>query len=404
MNNAKLLDIENRKKEQGKKSKLGLVGNNKVTELVLEADEPLDITYPEGFCNKVPDIRFDKPTYIMGSEPPELRGITKETIYEVLGEERPEPDKALVLIIDGGTGDAIAASPMIKSAKEVYGKDKKIIVASSHADMLENNPYIDELYHLGAPGDLYDKWVKPLKHMGSVIKSDIYNAEAHKLFPGPLSMIWCYLYNLPYENDDIKIYLTDKEKTGAKDFIKSFQRPVILVHGTGGKLTFNPSVQITPNKDWDPGHWKTLVNHLMKDYDVIQIGGAQEEPIPGCAYYLMGGCSMRQTAALLGECLTYVAIDSFANHAGPAVGKAGVVLFGRSNPVIAGHAINRNIWIKGSCIDDNLCCGRPMGYFGDSEIFRGSMRPWVCPTRSCMKAITPGVVYDQVMDLIKTLK
>jgi hypothetical protein len=150
------------------------------------------------------------------------------TIDEVLGWSKPQADKAFVIIQDGGVGDAICASPMIESAKKFF-PDKKIIVGSSHHEVLINNPNIDKLYALGYPLDLFDTWVKPLRGFGSVIKKDIYNECAHKLFPGPLSMIWCYLYGVPYHGDNVKIYLTEDEDTEAKSFLKSFPRSSFIL-------------------------------------------------------------------------------------------------------------------------------------------------------------------------------
>lgn len=364
-----------------------------------KADEPIA---PTGYTNIVPDIRSED-----GVVPiKEKLFVTNSdiTIQELMGGSKPNDDPYFVIIQDGGVGDAICATAMISSAKKFY-PDKKIIVGSSHAEVLENHPDIDALYHLGAPADLFETYVKPLKHFGSVIKRDIYNACAHKLFPGPISMIWCHLYGVPFDGDDkVKIYLTESEMKQAKEFLSTFPREVIIIHGTGAKLTFDPKTQITPNKDWFHDYWGSLVKELVKNYDVIQVGGNHEEPIENVTTYLMGQTSLRQTAALLANCLTYVSIDSFIGHCGPAVGKRGVVMFGRSNPYIAGHPSNRNVWVKDSCEFDDLHCGRPQGYFGDSEMFRGVRRPWVCPTRSCMRALTPAVIYSETLNLIKELK
>lgn len=348
----------------------------------------------------------DTPIFYEGNTSPfssKLYSHDGMTIDELMGKQKPQEDQAFIIIQDGGVGDAICATPMIKAAKKFY-PNKKIIVGSAHADILRGNPDIDKLYHLGAPTDLFNTWVKPLRHFGSVIKRDIYNASAHKLFPGPLSMIWCHLYNVPYDGDDVKVYLSDEEIEEAKIFIGSFKRPVVAVHGTGAKLLFNPAVQITPNKDWFPEYWVEIVKILREDFDVIQFGGPNEQEIPGVTTYLLGRTSIRQTAALLTQCLTFVSIDSFVGHCAPAVGTRGVVLFGRSNPYIAGHTINKNIWVNDSCKENDMFCGRPQGYFGDSELFEGQLRPWVCPHRSCMRAIKPSMVMKVVYDLIGEIK
>jgi ADP-heptose:LPS heptosyltransferase len=406
--NLKTLADENLKKQKSLYDKTIEAGKGMKSPVIQEQPtEPIipeKVEYPEGFHNQTPDLRFDEPQYIMGSTPLEMRDCEVKSIYELIGKEKPEEDKVLVIIQDGGIGDAVCATPMLEQARKIY-PNKTIVVGSTHPEVLERNPNIDHLYHLAMPGNLFEKWVRPLKHLGSVRKLDIYNENAHKLFPGPLSMIWSYLYNLPWQNDDVKIYLTENEENDAKVWLSSFApREVIIIHTAGAHITYNPKVQVTPNKDWFKDYWARLVSMLSIDYDVVQVGGPEEERIPGCSMYLMGGCSLRATCALLKYCLTYVGIDSFCNHAGPAVGKSGVVLFGRSNPYIAGHAINRNLWIDGSCVDDNLFCGRPCGYFGDSELHKGNMRSWECKTRSCMRALTPEIVYDQTIQHIKQLK
>ena len=366
-----------------------------------ESDQLGPVIVPDGYMNTVPDIRYtegeiplDEKRFVCHSD---------TTIQELMGGPKPNDDPYFCIIQDGGVGDAIAATPMFASAKK-YFPDKKIIVGSSHAEVLEGNPNCDALYHLGSPGDLFEKYVKPLKHYGSVIKRDIYNAAAHKLFPGPLSMIFCHLYGVPYEGDNVKIYLNENELNEGKKFVASFPRDVIVVHGTGAKLIWDSKTQITPNKDWFGDYWNSLVRELVKDYDVIQVGGKDEAPIENVTTYLMGQTSLRQTAALLSNCLTYVAIDSFVGHCGAAVGKRGVVMFGRSNPYIAGHPTNRNVFVTNSCEFNDMHCGRPQGYFGDSEMFRGIRRPWVCPHRSCMRALTPALVYNETISLIKEIK
>src|SRR4030042_923180 len=201
-----------------------------------------------------------------------------KTISELLGKEKPPEDKAFVIIQDGGTGDEICSTPMIESSRKLY-PDKKIIVGSSHHEVLINNPNIDKLYNLGWPLDLFDTWVKPLKHFGSVTKRDIYNENGHKLFPGKLSEIWCYMYNVPFYGDNVKIYLTEDEEIEAKNFLKSFPRQIVLIHVSSARLTFDPKTQITANKDWFSERWTELVNTLNKTYDVVQVGGKEEPEI-----------------------------------------------------------------------------------------------------------------------------
>lgn len=322
------------------------------------------------------------------------------SIDEYMGKESVPQDDTVILIQDGGIGDAICSTPMIESMRKVHD-DKKLIFASFYPDIFYNNPNIDYLYCTRNYGDLYEKWVKKLRFNSSLIKKDLYNSGIHKLFPGKLSEAYCHIYNVPYPGDNTKVYITNDEDKEANKFLKSFPKDVILIHPCPSKMNYDPKIKLTPNKEWFDEYWKKLVFLLNKDFDVVQIGGPLEKEIEGVTTYLMGQTSIRQSMALVKNALTFVVVDSFIGHVGPAVGKSGVVLFGRSNPFIFGHDINVNIWIDGSCELNDMFCGRPQSYFGDAELFKGQSRSWECPHRSCMKAISPELVYKKVFEAIE---
>ena len=322
------------------------------------------------------------------------------SIDEYMGKEKPPEDEALIILQDGGLGDCIACTPLLQSARKTY-PNKKIIFASFYVDIFFNNPNIDHLYSTHNMDEMFNKWVKNIKYNKSLLKKDVYNGGIHSLFPGKLSEAYCYYYGFPYPGDNVKVYLTEEENEEAKKFLSSFPRDVILIHPCAGKVNYDPKRKLTPNKDWFADYWKKLVSMLTKEFDVVQVGGPNEEPITGVTTYLMGATNIRQTMALVKNSLSFIAVDSFIGHVGPAVGRSGVVLFGRSNPYIFGHDLNVNIWIEGSCELNNLGCGRPQSYWGDSELFQGQKRNWECPHRSCMKAITPEIVYKKLFEAIE---
>lgn len=320
-----------------------------------------------------------------------------KTIDELMGKPKPPEDEAFVIIFDGGLGDTICMTPMIESAKYYY-PDKKIIVGVTYPELLFNNPNIDVLYDLKEPTDLYDTWIKPLKHFGSVLNQNLYFDNVHKLFPGPISMAFCYMYGIPFIHDVVKLYLTAQEVDNAKKFVSTFNKAkkIIVIHGTGARPGVDPTKQVTPNKDWFIDYWNELTFILKKNYHIIQVGSEFDVPIKHVDVSLLGKCSVRETAALLRYSYTFIAIDSFVSHVGPAVGKYGIVITGRSNPYIVGHALNKNLWVENSCDQNDMHCGRPQGIYGDDELFRGTRRPWVCKTRSCLRAIKP---YDILLAL-----
>jgi len=319
---------------------------------------------------------------------------------EYMGKEKPPEDEALIIIQDGGLGDCICCTPMLESARQKY-PNRKIVFASFYTDIFHNNPNIDFLYSTNSFGDMFENWISKIKYNSSLLKKDIYNSGLHKLFPGKLSEAYCYYYDLPYPGDNVKVYLTEGEEEEAHKFLNSFTKGVVLIHPCAGKVNYDPKRKLTPNKDWFVDDWKKLVSMLTKEFDVVQIGGAHEEPIEGVTTYLMGVTSVRQTMALVKNSLSFISVDSFIGHVGAGVGKSGVVMFGRSNPNIFSHDSNVNVWVDNSCKLNDMFCGRPQSYWGDVELFQGRMRNWECPHRSCMKAITPEMVYKKLFEAIE---
>ncbi len=58
-----------------------------------------------------------------------------------------------------------------------------------------------------------------------------------------MSSIWSSV-----DGDNVQVIFTESEMKQAKEFLATFPREVIIIHGTGAKLTFDPKTQITPNK------------------------------------------------------------------------------------------------------------------------------------------------------------
>ena len=79
-------------------------------------------------------------------------------------------------------------------------------------------------------------------------------------------------------------------------------------------------------------------------------------------------------------------------HLGPAVGKTGIVMFGRSKLSTLGHKYNVNLQVPESCPDIGCC--RPEPAYNDFFIKDGKLVSWHCTDRVCMKAITVDMVCD----------
>lgn len=302
--------------------------------------------------------------------------------------------KKFCICTDFGVGDCIMSTVGIRNLKKKY-PNCKIYVASVYPFVYENNPHIEKVYQLGHP-DVQEFYLNHVRECGfsEVINLKWYERNYHTKYNAPLSKASCELLGVPFDEDKTELYLTDEERLFARSFLKSFHKPIVLIQGFGSNVR-GAGQQMTNVKDWLIEGWNEVVKQGKPYFHFIQVGGNGEPQIEGIDLNLCGKTNWRQSFALISECFTFMAIDSFLQHAALALDKKGIVLFGRSNPIILGHEFHMNISVPESCPD--IYCGRPEGGFGDMEVRDGCFTHWNCPHKNCMRAIHPQMVLDKLM-------
>lgn len=89
-------------------------------------------------------------------------------------------------------------------------------------------------------------------------------------------------------------------------------------------------------------YWDRLIPLIQNLDNIVQVGYRDEEPLPGVTDIRMN-LSLTDLASLIGECKTWVSVDSFFQHYCWDLGKPGVALWGQSDPLIFGHPENINL-------------------------------------------------------------
>ena len=110
------------------------------------------------------------------------------------------------------------------------------------------------------------------------------------------------------------------------------------------KILIAPFARKLRNDKINPKNYpwpRNLVELLEKQgYEVIQIGVKEEEQV---ATRFETNLSFQEVIRLLEEANTFVAVDSFLQHAAWSIGKRGTVIFSQSDPKIFGHRIHNNL-------------------------------------------------------------
>ena len=182
-----------------------------------------------------------------------------------------------------GIGDHIAATAMIRGLQK---QGKKVIVGASVPMIL---PEDIEQWDLRIVDKLSDKPSTPYAHN----KGDT------------LIERWCSMYGVEPEPMEVAIEAVDLP-----------DNTVLLFKET------------KRYKKWETSKWKALQRKLEKK------GFNVQDTI---------GMSLPQVMGAIYECEFFVSIDSFAGHAGDALHKQGIILWGETDSAIFGYNTNVNI-------------------------------------------------------------
>jgi ADP-heptose:LPS heptosyltransferase len=85
-------------------------------------------------------------------------------------------------------------------------------------------------------------------------------------------------------------------------------------------------------------YWKELISKI--DEPIVQVGVTGEEQLVDD---FRQNLSIKELEALIAECRTWIAVDSFFQHLAWRAGKKGIVLWSVSDPNIFGHPENINL-------------------------------------------------------------
>src|SRR5262249_14318072 len=103
------------------------------------------------------------------------------------------------------------------------------------------------------------------------------------------------------------------------------------------------------NKQWFPERFAEVAAHLIKSHPVVQVGSAQDPPVP-CTHDLRGKTSLRQLAGLLANCRMYVGLEGMPMHMARAVDCPSVIVYGgRLRPDQIGYICNENLYNAVEC-------------------------------------------------------
>jgi len=303
--------------------------------------------------------------------------------------EKKDEKSKIILFCQGGAGDVLAHTPMIRYFRNKY-PDDEIVVLSTYSQLLEHNPNIDLLVPLKTPKDFYSEHVFT-KNVRFFKKHFVYDGIMDEPARGCtcLPEFICKMYGAEYDGKPLDYFITDYENRAAQVFMgqyKFLNAPLVLLHCTGAIPSDGDFNKTNTLKDLNIELANGLVDKHKDHILFIHIGLEGEPKVNGAVDAL--GMQMREAIALFTLADSYIIIESLFAHCTNALNTNGIVVFQNTSPEFFGYPNNYNASWNGGCKD--WPCNRPCGALLD--LSPGYRNPktrdrllWECPDQVCAK-------------------
>lgn len=243
-------------------------------------------------------------------------------------------DKYIVFQIEGGVGKNVVATSVIRSISNSF-PDRKIIIVTAYPEIWECNPRIYRIYQFGQISYFYNDFIdgkdtilflqEPYRHQDYILK------RKH------ITQVWCDLCGVEWSGDTPELYFTKLESDFVSTIIKK-DKPIFMIHAFGGSVDQNHKYSWA--RDIPPSLAQDVVDHMSKDYRVIQIKRQDQLPLNNVEYLSLNS---RQLALSLLESDKRFFIDSYMQHAAAALSMPSNVLWIANSPKTLGYSIHNNI-------------------------------------------------------------
>lgn len=239
----------------------------------------------------------------------------------------------IIFQINGGIGKCVSATAVCEVIKKQY-PNSKLIVISGYADVFLNNPYVDRSYNYGGMSYFYEEYVDNKELM--VFAHDPYLEVNHIQSKEHLIETWCKLFGLEYNNEQPKIFLTDRER---KFFTNKYvsDKPTLLIQTNGG---IPNDMKYSWARDIPTKVTQAIINTFRTDYNVVHL--KREDQI-GFENTFSVTDGFRALAVLIENSDKRLFMDSFAQHTAAAMNKPSTVCWIANSPIVFGYKLHDNI-------------------------------------------------------------
>jgi ADP-heptose:LPS heptosyltransferase len=239
----------------------------------------------------------------------------------------------IIFQINGGIGKCVMATAVCEAIKKKY-PDANLIVVSGYADVFLNNPHVHRSYQYGSISYFYDEWIDGKEF--KIFAHDPYVETSHVKQNEHLIKTWCEMFDIPYNNEQPKIYLTARED---KFFSTKFtsDRPILLLQTNGGAQTEH---KYSWARDIPSSVVVKVIDHFKNDYNIVHI--RRDDQLQFDNTFGVSD-TFRALCVLISMSTKRLFIDSFAQHVAASLEVPATVCWIANKPEVFGYKIHDNI-------------------------------------------------------------
>lgn len=239
----------------------------------------------------------------------------------------------IIFQINGGIGKCVMATAVCEAIKKKY-PDSKLIVVSGYADVFLNNPHVYRAYQYGGISYFYSEYIDGHKY--KILAHDPYVQTEHIEQKEHLIKTWCEMFDVPYNGEQPKIYLTGREIQFFETKFTS-DKPILLLQTNGGAQTEH---KYSWARDIPSSTAIKVIEHFRNDYNVVHI--RRDDQIQFQATFGVSD-TFRALCVLVSMSTKRLLIDSFAQHVAASMNLPSTVCWIANTPKVFGYTMHNNI-------------------------------------------------------------
>ena len=239
----------------------------------------------------------------------------------------------IIFQINGGIGKCVMATAVCEAIKKKY-PDCKLIVVSGYADVFLNNPHVYRSYQYGGISYFYNEYIEGQQY--KIFAHDPYVQTEYVEQKEHLIKTWCEMFDIPYNGEQPKIYLTGREIQFFSNKFTS-DKPILLLQTNGGAQTEH---KYSWARDIPSSVAVKVIDHFKSDYNIVHIRRDDQNQFDGTFGVTD---TFRALCVLISMSSKRLLIDSFAQHVAASMSLPSTVCWICNSPQVFGYTMHKNI-------------------------------------------------------------